>query len=377
MKQTETLIVGASISGLASASSLQKQHIGYIVIEKQSQVAAPWRNHYDRLHLHTNKRVSNLPYKKFGTAIQRYPTRQQVVDYLEDYQQEFNIHPVFKTEAKSIRKENDHWITETTNETFKSKWLIMATGAFGKPKPVNFDGMESFKGRIMHSYGYKTGKDFKGQKILVVGFGNSACEIAIDLYQEGAVPSMSVRSPVNVIPRDILGVPILELSLLMSWLPPRVADTINAPLMRLVFGDITKLGLKKMPYGPFEEIRKDGNIPVLDIGIIKHIRKGHIKIYGGIDHIEGKTIYFSEGKREDFNAIVAGIGYYRDYAEIIDVDKSRFEDLKLPVNKQKYFGNDGLYFCGFWVGPTGQIREIASDAQKIAKDIARKKDTEA
>jgi len=373
MKQTETLIVGASISGLASASSLQKQYIEYTVIEKKSQVAAPWRNHYDRLHLHTNKRVSNLPYKKFGTAIQRYPTRQQVVDYLEDYQQEFNIHPVFNTEAKSIRKENDHWITETTNETFKSKWLIMATGAFGKPKPVKFKGMETFPGRIIHSYGYKTGKDFKGQNVLVVGFGNSACEIAIDLYEEGAVPSMSVRSPVNIIPRDILGVPILEVSLLMSRLPPRVADAINAPLMRLMFGDITKLGLKKMPYGPFEEIRKDGNIPVLDIGIINHIRKGYIKIYEGIDHIEGKAIYFSEGKRGDFDAIVAGIGYYRDYAEIIDVDKSRFEDLKLPVKKQKYFGNDGLYFCGFWVGPTGQIREIASDAQKIAKDIARRK----
>jgi len=94
--------------------------------------------------------------------------------------------------------------------------------------------------------------------------------------------------------------------------------------------------------------------------------------YLRIDHIEGKTIYFSEGKQEDFDAIVAGIGYYRDYAEIIDVDKSRFEDLKVSVNKQKYFGKDGLYFCGFWIGATGQIREIASDAQKIAKDIAKK-----
>jgi indole-3-pyruvate monooxygenase len=372
MKQTEALIVGASISGLASASSLQKQRVEYIVIEKQSQVAAPWRNHYDRLHLHTNRRVSNLPYKKFDNTIPRYPTRQQVVDYLEDYQREFNINPIFNTEAKSIRKENDYWITETANETFKSKWLIMATGAFGKPKPVNFKGMESFTGRIMHSYGYKTGKDFKGQKVLVVGFGNSACEIAIDLYEQGAIPSMAVRSPVNVIPRDILGIPILELSLLMSRLPPRVADSINAPLMRLLFGDITKLGLKKMPYGPFEEIQRDRNIPVLDIGVIKHIRKGHITIYGGIDYIEGKTIYFSEDRQADLDAIIAGIGYYRDYAEIIDVDKTRFEDLKLPVNKQKYFGKDGLYFCGFWIGPTGQIREIASDAQKIAKDIARK-----
>lgn len=372
MKQTETLVVGASISGLASASSLQKQHIEYIVIEKQSQVATPWRNHYDRLHLHTNKRISNLPYKKFDRKIPRYPSRQQVVDYLEDYQKEFNINPLFNAEAKSIRKENDYWITETTNETFISKWLIMATGPFGKPKPVNFKGMETFTGTIMHSYGYKTGKDFKGQKVLVVGFGNSACEIAIDLYEQGAIPSMAVRSPVNVIPRDILGIPILELSLLMSRLPSRVADTINAPLMRLLFGDITKLGLKKMPYGPFEQIQRDGNIPVLDTGTIKHIRKGHINIYGGIDHIEGKIIHFSDGRQEDFDAIVAGIGYYRDYAEIIDVDKTRFEDLKLPVNKQKYFGKDGLYFCGFWIGPTGQIREIASDAQKIAKDIATK-----
>ena len=74
----------------------------------------------------------------------------------------------------------------------------------------------------------------------------------------------------------------------------------------------------------------------------------------------------------NFDAIVAGIGYYRDYAEIVDVDKSRFEDLKVSSNKQKYFGKDGLYFCGFWVSPTGQIREIALDAKKIAKDIAKK-----
>jgi hypothetical protein len=232
--------------------------------------------------------------------------------------------------------------------------------------------METFPGRILHSYEYKSGRYYKEQKVLVVGFGNSACEIAIDLYEQGAIPSMAVRSPVNIIPRDLLGIPILELSLLLSHLRPHIADTINAPLIRLLFGDITKLGLKKMSYGPFEEIQKDGKIPVLDIGTIKHIRKGHIKIYGGVDHIEGNTVHFVDGTKENFDAIVAGIGYYRDYADIIEVDKSRFEDLKVCVNKQKYFGKDGLYFCGFWVGPTGQIREIGLDAQKIARDIAKK-----
>jgi indole-3-pyruvate monooxygenase len=371
VKQINTLIIGASISGLASAASLQKQNIEYIIIEKQNQVAIPWRNHYDRLHLHTSKRFSNLPYKKFGRIIPRYPSKQQVVDYLDDYQKEFNINPVFNTEAISVRKEADFWITETTDGSFKSKYLVMATGPYGKPKPISFKGIETFAGKILHSYEYKTGKDFKGQNVLVVGFGNSACEIAIDLFEQGSMVSMAVRSPVNVIPRDILGLPVLELSLLMRRLPPRVADAISAPLIKWLIGDLTKLGLKKMPYGPLEEICRDGNVPLLDIGTIQHIREGHIKIYENIDCIEGKTIHFKDGKKGTFDAIVAGIGYYRDYAEIVDVDKSRFEDLQVGIDKQKYFGKDGLYFCGYWISPTGQIREIALDAQKIAKDIAK------
>jgi len=371
MKETTTLIVGASVSGLASAACLQKQGVEHTIIEKTNSIATPWRNHYQRLHLHTNKRISNLPYRKFGHAVPRYPSRQQVVDYLEEYQKSFGITPLFNTEAKKIKKVSNDWITETSTGIFKSKYVIIATGAFTKPKPVHFKGMETFPGKILHSYEYKTGTDFEGQKVLVVGFGNSACEIAIDLYEQGARPSMSVRSPVNVIPRDVLGIPILELSLAMSSLPPKFADTINAPLLRLLVGDITRLGLKKLPYGPLEQIQKNASIPLLDIGTIRHIRAGHIGIYDDIDHMEHKTVYFKNGKAEDFDAIVAGLGYYRDYADIVDVDTSRFEDLKQPLNKQKYFGKDGLYFCGFWISPTGQIREIGLDAQRIAKDIAK------
>ena len=372
VQQTNTLIAGASISGLASAACLQKQHIDYIIIEKQNQVAAPWHHHYERLHLHTSKRFSHLPYKKFAKSIPRYPNRQQVVDYLTDYQKTFNINPVFNTEAISIKKEDGYWMTETTNGLFKSKYLVMATGAYSKPKPIHFTGMETFTGKILHSCAYKTGKDFKGQNVLVVGFGNSACEIAIDLHEQGAMPSMAVRSPVNVIPRDVLGLPVLELSLLLNRLPPRIADTISAPLIKWLIGNLSKLGLKKKSYGPLEQIRRDGKAPVLDIGAIQHIRQGHIKIYDNIDYIEGKTVHFNNGKKDAFDAIVAGTGYYRDYAEIVEVDKSRFEDLQVCAGKQKYFGAAGLYFCGYWISPTGQIREIALDAQKIAGDIAKK-----
>lgn len=371
-QETNTLIIGASISGLASAACLQKQHIDYIIIEKENTVAAPWRNHYDRLHLHTSKRISNLPYKKFATTIPRYPSRKQVVDYVESYLREFNIEPIFNTRAIKVTKGDNRWLTETNNGIFYSSHVIMATGPYTKPVPVQLPGMETFTGRILHSYQYKSGAEFKGQNVLVIGFGNSACEIAIDLYEQGAMPSMAVRSPVNVIPRDVLGIPVLDLSLMMKRLSPHTADIISAPLIKLLIGDLRKLGLKKMPYGPLETIEKNGRVPVLDIGTLQHIREGHITIYDDIAYIEKEIVHFKNGQRASFDTIVAAIGYYRDYGEIVDVDKSRFDDLKVCADKQRYFGKDGLYFCGYWISPTGQIREIGLDAQKIAKDIAKK-----
>lgn len=143
--------------------------------------------------------------------------------------------------------------------------------------------------------------------------------------------------------------------------------------MRLMVGDITKLGLKKLPYGPLQQIQNDRSIPLLDIGTIQHIREGNIKIYYNIDRISGSLVHFENGKENIFDTIIiAAIGYYNNYSEIIEVDKSRFEDLKFSVENQKYFGKDGLYFCSFWIAPTGQFREIALNAKKIAKDISKK-----
>jgi indole-3-pyruvate monooxygenase len=370
-QETNTIIVGASVAGLASAACLGAANIDYIIIEKHSAVVTPWRNHYDRLHLHTNKSLSHLPYKKFQSDIPIYPSRLQVVEYMDNYQKEFDINPIFNTEAKTIYKEDDSWITETNNGKFRSKNVIMATGAYGSPKNIEFPGMESFPGKILHSSQFKNGQEFKGQQVLVVGFGNSACEIAINLYEQGASPSLSVRSAVNVLPRDILGIPVLQLGLLMSVLPPRMADKLNAPLIRFLTGDIRKLGLRKLPYGPLEQMQKDQSVPLLDIGTLKLIREKHCVVYNDIDRIENKTIFFKSGGKNEFDAIVAAIGYHKGFnQDLLQVDKRRFEDLSVSVNKQKYFGKDGLYFCGFYVSPTGQIREISMDAQKIARSVA-------
>jgi len=164
MQEANTLIIGASMSGLASAAALHNKGIRYTIIEKEAKLAMPWRNHYDRLHLHTNKSLSNLPFKKFGKAIPRYPSRQQVVDYLEDYQKQFNIHPIFNTEAKSVKKEGEYWITETPSVLIKSKYVVIATGPYGKPKPIHSKEWNHFLAKSCIAMDIRQGEILQGEK---------------------------------------------------------------------------------------------------------------------------------------------------------------------------------------------------------------------
>ncbi|QDA58980.1 flavin-containing monooxygenase [Hymenobacter jejuensis] len=372
METTRTLIIGASVAGLAAAACLQQLGLDYLILEKEACAAAPWRRHYERLHLHTDKGLSQLPYKPFHRAVPRYPSREQVVAYLEAYRQQFSIEPRFHTEVKSLRREGDGWIAQTTQGTFRTAYVIMATGAYGTPKTLNVKGLNTFPGKIIHSAAYQTGRDFQGQRVLVIGFGNSAGDIAVDLHEHGAMPAMAVRAPVNVIPRDLLGIPILRVSILLSKLPARVADALAAPLLRFLVGDITKLGLQKRPDGPFAQIQLEGKIPLLDCGTLHHIRQGNIAIYPGLDYFEGAIAHFSDGQQAPFDAVVAAVGYEPSAPNWLVVSPNRAADLKRQLKHQRYFGHEGLYGCGWYVGPTGLFREIGFEAQAIAQDIAQK-----
>ena len=260
-----------------------------------------------------------MPFKKFAGSLPRYVSRQDVVNYLDDYEKELNIHPLFNTEVVSVKKTGDNWITETNNGNFQSGFVIVATGMNHQPNIPEFSGMGTFKGKVLHSSEYKNGAAFTGKNVLIVGLGNSGCEQAICLHEYGAHPSLSVRSAVNVLPRDIFGFPVLEISKLTSILPARVADKINAPLIRMLVGDITKLGLRKSRYGPREQIEKQKRVPLLDIGTIKLIKQGRIKVYGEILKIEGNTVYFEDNMQQDFDTVILAINkaYFGNYQKAV------------------------------------------------------------
>lgn len=372
MQSTNTIIVGASAAGLAVAACLQKAGVAYVILEKYPHVAHQWRNHYDRLHLHTAKANSGLPYMPYDVSLPKYPAREDVVAYLEKYAETMDIHPVFNTEVRWAQRDNGQWLVEATDgRTWQAPNLIMATGAARTPTVPRFEGIETFPGPVLHASQYKNGKPFAGQQVLVVGFGNSGCEQAICLHEHGAHPAMSVRSAVNVIPRDVFGFSILQLGLTMKSLPPRFVDKMNAPLLNFLVGDITKLGLKKAPIGPVEQIVTTGRIPLLDIGTIKLMREGHIKVFGDVDRIAGKTVFFKDGKSADFDAIILATGYKHDLEKMMRLDADTLEDLKKPMSKRGTNGKDGLYFCGIYISPNGMLREMGIEAKLVAEQIKK------
>jgi len=232
--------------------------------------------------------------------------------------------------------------------------------------------MGSYSGQVLHSSDYRNGDPWIGRPVLVVGFGNSACEQAIDLLERGAQPHLSVRSPVNVVPRDVLGVvPVLQLGIAMRHVPPAVADALAWPLIRLTVGDIRSTGLKKLPYRPNSQIARDRRIPLLDIGTMAHLRAGRIGVHGAILQFTEDGVVFADGTALVVDAVVLGTGYRPALEEFLVDGQAVCDENGVPLVSGRPTAIRGLYFCGQFVPPSGMLREIGLEARRIAHHIAQ------
>ena len=369
--QSHTIVIGAGPAGLAVGACLKQSGISCIILEQSDKVGSSWYRHYERLHLHTDKKNSALPLLSFPKSFPRYPSRAQVIDYLEFYADEFQLDIRFHQQVISAHRADDQWEVQTQDHLYRSQNLVIATGYNQEPFLPTWHGQDSFKGIVMHSSHYKNGEPFRGEEVLVVGFGNSGGEIAIDLWEHGAQVGLAVRNAVNVIPRELLGIPILSIGILQSKLPAPLADAINAPILWASFGDLTKYGLRKLPYGPITQMRSHARIPLIDVGTVKLIKHRQIKVYEGIQEFTKDGVLFTDGKRELFEAIILATGYRpRVNAFLTDVTRGIYDERRTPLSSGCETSIPGLYFCGYYVSPTGMLREIAMEAKRISASIA-------
>jgi indole-3-pyruvate monooxygenase len=338
----DTIIVGAGPAGLAVGACLKRAGLPFLILEQAYKVAAVWYRHYDRLHLHTAKAYSELPFFPFPKDYPRYPSRLPVISYLEAYARQFQLEPKFGQQVIAACHTNGAWEVRTQTARYQA----------------------------MNSE-YRNGEPFRSQKVLVVGFGNSGGEIVIDLWEHGALPGLAVRGPVNVvIPRELLGIPILAIAIAQRRLPPRWADAINAPIVRAVVGDLTRYGLRKLPRGPITQIQAEAHIPLIDVGTIKLIKRGEVPVYPGIERFTEDGVIFADGRQRKFDAVILATGYRPRINKFLDGASTACDENGTPLSSGYEMAIPGLYFCGYHVSPTGMLREIALEARRISAAIA-------
>jgi cation diffusion facilitator CzcD-associated flavoprotein CzcO len=375
MPSTDTLIVGAGPAGLAIAACLRVRGIDPVVVERGGGVGESWRRHYRRLRLHTVKELSHLPGTPFPAGAPRYPSREQVVEYLESYAAEHGIEPRFGVEVRSLRPQGgggpgDGWLLATSEGEWSCRRVVLAAGYNAEPVRPTWPGEAAWSGTVEHSAAYRDGALWRGRRVLVVGAGNSGAEIALDLCEQGADTALSLRSAQHVVPRDFLGLPSQKTSVRMRHLPLPVRDAIARLVSRLAFGDLTRFGLRRPSVGPITRIVHEGRVPMLDIGTVARIRSGEIRILPGIECFETEALAFTDGRRVPFHQVVLATGYRPGRVRWVEGLDTPLDRRGGPARGSRRLA-PGLYALGYDNDPTGLLRRIALDAPPLAERMAR------
>lgn len=375
--ETDTVIVGAGPAGLAVGAALRRAGVPFVLLERGRRVGESWHGHYDRLQLHTPKRHSALPFRAYPPAYPRYPSRRQVLAYLDEYARAFTLRPEFGCEVRRCARGADgRWDVATDagpdGRVYRARRVVVAAGLSRVPHVPRWPGQETFPGPVLHSRGYRTGAAFRGRRVLVVGFGNSGAEIALDLVEHGARSTLAVRGPVHVVPREFLGVPIAAWALACRPLPPRLADAVTAPALRLAVGSLAAAGLAERGGGPFAQFAAGGRTPVIDVGTLARLRRGEIAVRPGVAAFDGSDVRFADGTREPFDAVVLATGFTTGLAALLPDHAAVLDPHGRPRAHGREAAVPGLYFCGYHAVATGLLREIGLEARAVGRDIAAK-----
>jgi putative flavoprotein involved in K+ transport len=202
----DALVVGAGQAGLASGYHLRRAGLSFEILEAADKPGGSWPGYYESLTLFSPSRYSGLPGMPFPGSPERYPARDEVTAYLRDYAEAFGL-PVLAGK-RVLRAERDagagfRLLTDDGGE-HRTRTLIAATGSFAKPHSPRFPGQDAFRGRILHAAEYRNPGPFRGKRVVVVGGGNSAVQIAHELAAV-ARTSLATRARLRFEPQTILG----------------------------------------------------------------------------------------------------------------------------------------------------------------------------
>ncbi|WP_329540844.1 flavin-containing monooxygenase [Streptomyces sp. NBC_01358] len=368
-------VIGGGPGGLAAAAALREQGVRAVVLEKSADVGASWRRHYDRLHLHTTRRWSALPGLPMPRRFGRWVSRDDVVRYLEKYVEHHELEVVTGVEVSRIDRADDGtgWrLTATGGRELTGRAVVVATGYNHTPRIPDWPGRDTFTGELLHASAYRNPAPYAGKDVLVVGVGNTGAEIAVDLVEGGASRvRLAVRTVPHIVRRSTAGWPAQATGILVRRLPVALVDRAGGLMARVAVPDLAGHGLPRPDTGLYSRV-KDGAIPVQDVGLIDAVKGGRVVPVAAVESFDEDAVVLADGSRITPDAVIAATGYLRALEPLVGhlgVLDARGRPVAHGGRTPKQA--PGLYFTGFTNPISGMFREMALDAEKIAKRLAR------
>ncbi|MFF5857906.1 flavin-containing monooxygenase [Streptomyces sp. NPDC012751] len=368
-------VIGAGPGGLAAAHALRARGVRAVILEKSDRVGDSWRRHYDRLHLHTTRRLSSLPGLAMPRRFGRWVSRDDVVRYLEKYAEHHELEIVTGVEVHRVERTGDGtgWLLHASGgRELTGAAVVVATGFNHTPRLPDWPGRAEYGGELLHAGDYRNAEPYRDRDVLVVGVGNTGAEIAVDLAEGGAARvRLAVRTAPHILRRSSLGWPAQYTGVLVRRLPVWLVDRLAGPVGRLSTPDLSAHGLPRPDTGLYSRVRQ-GAIPVQDVGLIDAVRTGKVEVVAAVTAFEDGRVVLADGSRISPDAVIAATGYVRALEGLVG-HLGVLDGRGRPVARggRTPAGAPGLYFTGFTNPISGMLRELAIDAAKIARSVAR------
>ncbi|WP_055575026.1 flavin-containing monooxygenase [Streptomyces prasinopilosus] len=369
-------VVGGGPGGLSVAYALRARGVRAVVLERSDGVGASWRRHYDRLRLHTTRRLSALPGLPMPRRFGRWPARDDMVRYLEKYAEHHRLEIVTGVEVSRVERTADGtgWLLHATGgRELTGAAVVIATGLNHTPRLPDWPGRDSYTGEFLHACEYRDARPFAGRDVLVAGIGNTGADIAVDLAEGGASRvRVAVRTVPHIVRRSTAGWPAQRSAVLVRRLPVGLVDRLCRVQARVALPDLSAQGLPRPDSGLYSRVL-EGAIPVQDVGLVDAVRKGTVEIVAAVEGFEGGEAVLADGERIGPDAVIAATGY-RPALEGLVGHLGVLDGRGRPVARGAGTppGAPGLYFTGFTNPITGTLREAALDAERIARALTRR-----
>lgn len=371
MRPGPVVVVGAGSAGLATAAALQRAGVEAVVLEQGDGVAASWRSRHEDLRLNTIRWMSGLPGLRLPRSAGRWVSRDDYVAYLDRFARSRRLHIRFGVRVRRVDGAPGGWRVTTSAGERESDHVVVAGGHDRLPWLPDWPGRDRFGRDVTHVAALRRAADLRGRRVLLVGAGNSAVEIAGHLVDAGVEALwMSVRTPPNILPRELAGLPLHPLAALSRVLPEGVRDAGARALSRLAFGDLSSYGLPIPRQGPFERMRTTGVTVAVDQGFVGHLKAGRLEIVAAVAGFDGEEVVLRDGRRLRPDIVLAATGY-RSGLEPLVGHLGVLDAGGRPYGGPGAAAAPGLWFVGYHSAIEGTLRRHPAEAARVARAVAR------